>query len=98
MLCFPLKSCTSHVSAAVRAGDLKHSASFCKALPQAKALWRPSQSPLGLPTWLSDKESACDTGDIVQSLVWEDPLEMEMATLPSILAWKIPCTEQSCRI
>ena len=26
----------------------------------------------------------------VQSLVWEDPLEKEMATDSSILAWKIP--------
>ena len=29
----------------------------------------------------------------VQSLDWEDPLEKEMATHPSILAWKIPWTE-----
>ena len=27
----------------------------------------------------------------VQSLVWEDPLEKEMATLSSILAWRISC-------
>ena len=26
----------------------------------------------------------------VQSLGWEDPLEKEMATHPSILVWKIP--------
>ena len=26
----------------------------------------------------------------VQSLVWEDPLEKEMATHSNILAWKIP--------
>ena len=26
----------------------------------------------------------------VQFLVWEDPLEKEMATHPSILDWKIP--------
>ena len=29
----------------------------------------------------------------VQSLVWEDPLEGGMATLFSILAWRIPWTE-----
>ena len=29
----------------------------------------------------------------VQSLGWEDPLEKEMATCSSILAWKIPWTE-----
>ena len=30
----------------------------------------------------------------VQSLVWEDPLEEEMATYSSILAWRIPWTEE----
>ena len=30
----------------------------------------------------------------IQSLGWEDPLEKEMATHSSILAWKIPCTEE----
>ena len=29
----------------------------------------------------------------VQSLGWEDPLEKEIATHSSILAWKIPRTE-----
>ena len=29
----------------------------------------------------------------VQSLGWEDPLEEGMATLSSILAWRIPWTE-----
>ena len=30
----------------------------------------------------------------VQSLGWKDPLEKGMATLSSILAWKIPWTEE----
>ena len=30
----------------------------------------------------------------VQSLGWEDPLEEEMATHSSVLAWKIPWTEE----
>ena len=30
----------------------------------------------------------------VQSLGWEDPLEKEMATHSSILAWKILCMEE----
>ena len=30
----------------------------------------------------------------VQSLGWEDPLEKEMATHSSTLAWKIPRTEE----
>ena len=31
----------------------------------------------------------------VQSLIQEDPLEKEMATHSSILAWKIPWTEET---
>ena len=31
----------------------------------------------------------------VQSLGWEDPLEQGMATLSSILAWKIPWTHMT---
>ena len=34
----------------------------------------------------------------VQSLGQEDPLEKELATHSSTLAWKIPCTEEPCRI
>ena len=30
----------------------------------------------------------------VQSLAWEDPLERGMATRSSILAWRIPWTEE----
>ena len=36
------------------------------------------------------KESACSAGD----LRWEDPLEKQMATHSSILAWKISWTEE----
>ena len=36
------------------------------------------------------KESACNVGDWVQSLGWEDLLEEDMATHSSILAWRIP--------
>ena len=31
----------------------------------------------------------------VRSLGWEDPLEEEMATHSSVLAWRIPWTEES---
>ena len=34
----------------------------------------------------------------VQSLGWEDPLEKEMATHSSTLAWKIPWMEEPGRI
>ena len=33
-----------------------------------------------------------ETGDLVQSLGWDDPLEEEMANHSSILAWRIPQT------
>ena len=44
----------------------------------------------GLPWWLNDKESTCNAGDMGQ----ENPLEKEMATHTSILAWSIPWTEE----
>ena len=34
----------------------------------------------------------------VQSLGWEDPLEKEMAIYSSILAWRIPWTEEPGRL
>ena len=34
----------------------------------------------------------------VRSLVWEDPLEKGMATHSSILAWRIPWTEEPGRL
>ena len=45
---------------------------------------------VGFPGDSEDKESACNAGDLSQSLSWEDLLEKEMATHPSILAWRIP--------
>ena len=39
------------------------------------------------------KESACNAGDL-GLIPGEDPLEQGMATLSSILAWRIPWTEE----
>ena len=47
-----------------------------------------------LPWRLRGKESACRQAMRVLSLRKEDPLEEEMATCSSILAWKIPRTEE----
>ena len=59
-------------------------------------------SSYGLPQGLSSKESICNAGDVeemwVQSLGREDPLEKEMATHSSILAWKMPWAEESGRL
>ena len=54
----------------------------------------------GLPWWLSGKESACQCRRLEFSS-WvrqEDPLQKEMATHSSILAWEIPWTEETGRL
>ena len=55
-----------------------------------------------LPKWLSGREPACNAGDLhksgVQPLGQEDPLEKEMATHCSILAWEIPWIEEPGRL
>ena len=51
---------------------------------------------LGLPRWHRSKETACQCRRYemwVRSLDREDPLEKEMATHSSTLAWKIPWME-----
>ena len=50
----------------------------------------------GLPGWLSGKESAAKEEMQVRALGWEDPLEKEMATHSSILAWKNPMDRGAC--
>ena len=48
-----------------------------------------------LPQWLSCKECACNAGDaILIPLGWKDPRLKYIATHPSILAWRIPWTEE----
>ena len=49
---------------------------------------------LGFPGGSDSTESACSAGDMVWSMDREDPLEKEMATYSSILAWRIPWTEE----
>ena len=56
---------------------------------------------LGFPGDSVVKNQPADAGDQevwVQFLGQEDPLEEEMATCSSILAWKIPWTEDSGRL
>ena len=53
---------------------------------------------MGFPCGVSGKESACQcVGDTVQSLGWEDPLKKGMATHSSVIAWRIPWTEEPGR-
>ena len=49
---------------------------------------------MGFPGGSDSKESACNAGDWVQALGWEDPLEKGMATHSSILARKSSRTEE----
>ena len=49
----------------------------------------------GFHDGLAGKESACNAGDPDSISGWEDPLEKEMATHASILAWRVPWTEES---
>ena len=52
----------------------------------------------GLPRWLSGKIIRLPMQEMqemwVQSLGWKDPPEKELATHSSILAWKLPWTEE----
>ena len=49
---------------------------------------------LGFPGGSDGKESVRNVGDPGLILSWEDPLENGMATHSSILAWRIPWTEE----
>ena len=51
--------------------------------------------PMGFPHSSLGKESACNAGDLGLIPGLEDPLEKEMAIHSSILACKIPWTEES---
>ena len=45
---------------------------------------------LGFSGGSDGKESACSAGDLGSIPGWEEPLEKDMATHSSILAWRIP--------
>ena len=53
-----------------------------------------SSTILGFSGSSAGKEYACNAGDPVQSLGWEDPLKKGMATHSSFLAWRISWTEE----
>ena len=57
-----------------------------------------SNTVMGFPGGSNGKESVCNVETWVQSLGWEDPLEEEMAIHSSILAWRIPWTEEPGRL
>ena len=49
---------------------------------------------LGLPGGSDGKESACNAGDLGSILGGEDPLEKGLVTCSSIVAWRIPWTQE----
>ena len=65
-----------------------------KLLPLDLSFFLSPSDIVGLPKWLSVKESVCPAEILVWSLGQEDPLEWEVATHSSILAWEIPWTEE----
>ena len=52
----------------------------------------------GLPWWLRQKNLAATQETWLQPLGQEDPLEKGMATHSSILAWRVPWTEEPGRL
>ena len=49
---------------------------------------------MGFPGGSDGKVSTCNAEDLGSIPVQEDPLEKDMATRSSILAWEIPRTEE----
>ena len=52
----------------------------------------------GFPGGSVVKNPSTNAGDVIQSLGSEDPLEKEMTTYSSILAWEIQRTEEPGRL
>ena len=66
-------------------GDCSHEIKRCLLLPASLVAWMVKR----LPTMQETQ---------VQSLGWEDPLEKEMATHSSILAWRFSWMEEPARL
>ena len=66
------------------------------------ATWNVVNHPLAssraFPGGSAAKKSACSVGDLGSVPAWEDPLEKGTATHSSILAWRIPWTEEPGRL
>ena len=53
---------------------------------------------MDFPGGSDGQQSACNARDPGSIPCWEDPLEKGMATHSSILAWRIPWTEEPGRL
>ena len=67
----------------------------CPVLPPVSFLLSLVQDMWGFPLWLMVKNPPAMQEMRVQSLGGEDPLEKGMVTHSSILAWRIPRTEET---
>ena len=63
-------------------------------LPESRGNICLKMSTMGFPRGSVVKNPPANAGDRVQSLSREDPLEKEMASDSSILAWEIPWTRE----
>jgi len=67
-------------------------------LKQIEDLWQPCVEQRGFPLGSMVKNLAAMQETQVQSLGQEDPLEEDMATHFSVIAWRIPWTEEPGRL
>ena len=51
---------------------------------------------MDFPGGSDGKVSACNVGDLALILGWKDALEDSIAIHSSILAWRVPWTEEPC--
>ena len=65
-----------------------------EAAVQHRKLKVTQRAGVGIHWWLRLQSLPAVRETRVQSLGWEDSLEKGMATHPSILAWRIPWTEE----
>ena len=66
---------------------------FCNSNTNSHVTFKIYLEFLGFPDGSDSKASTCNVETQIQSLGQEDPLEKEMTTHSSILAWRIPWTE-----
>ena len=65
---------------------------------EKKIVFKKNTHTQSFPGGSDGKESACNVGDQGSILGQEDPLKKGMATHSSILAWRIPRTEEPGRL
>ena len=102
--CWPFQICWHVACSTLTASSLRiwNSSTGIPSPPLALLVVQPAlievSSMAGLPGWPSGQESDWQEETWVQLLGREDPLEEGIVTHSSILAWKIPWTEEPGRL